>query len=409
MAENLLNQIMKYFSEDTINSLTQLTGGSQSGVQNALSTGLPAILGGLIKKTSDPQSAQSIFNMIKGNDGSVLNNLQNLSSSGTTTNSIVTSGGNFLNSIFGNKVADITNSLSGSSGLNSGSVKTILSVIGSVVMGFLAKYMTSNGISGASGLTSLLSGQAGFLKGLIPTSLLGTLGLSSLFSGAGSVTEDVKSGSSKFIWILLGLAALIALGYFLSKGCNKDNIKGVNLDTVKKTVVQKTEQLKDTVSKILPEWASLGNFSLRKLPDGISINIPELGVENKLIGFIEDKSKAADKETWFSFDRITFETNKASLKPESMDQIKNIAAIMKAYPNVELKIGGYTDNTGNADANMKLSQERANSVMNAIVNLGIDQARLKAEGYGQQHPVADNSTEEGRQQNRRIDVRVTKK
>jgi K(+)-stimulated pyrophosphate-energized sodium pump len=76
---------------------------------------------------------------------------------------------------------------------------------------------------------------------------------------------------------------------------------------------------------------------------------------------------------------------------------------------VKLKIGGYTDNTGDAAANMRLSQARADSVRAELIQLGVGADRLEAQGYGDQHPVADNSTEEGRQKNRRISMRVTAK
>jgi outer membrane protein OmpA-like peptidoglycan-associated protein len=153
----------------------------------------------------------------------------------------------------------------------------------------------------------------------------------------------------------------------------------------------------------------LGKFMPTKLPNGIELNLPEFGVEKKLIAFIEDKSKPVDKTTWFSFDRLDFETGSATLKPTSAEQLKNIAEIMKAYPKVALKLGGYTDNTGKADANLKLSQKRAESTMQELVKSGADAKRLQAEGYGEKYPVADNSTEEGRAKNRRIDLRVTSK
>jgi len=69
-------------------------------------------------------------------------------------------------------------------------------------------------------------------------------------------------------------------------------------------------------------------------------------VENKLIAFIEDTKRSVDDKTWFTFDRLTFETGKATLKPESQEQLQNIAEILKAYPKVTLKLGGYTDNMG---------------------------------------------------------------
>ena len=153
----------------------------------------------------------------------------------------------------------------------------------------------------------------------------------------------------------------------------------------------------------------LGKFLAVKLPNGVELKVPEFGVEKKLIAFIEDKGKPVDKTTWFSFDRLDFETGSATLKPSSAEQLKNIAEIMKAYPKVALKIGGYTDNVGNADANLKLSRMRAENTMQELVKLGVDAKRLEAQGYGEKHPVADNATEEGRQKNRSIDLRVTRK
>jgi len=153
----------------------------------------------------------------------------------------------------------------------------------------------------------------------------------------------------------------------------------------------------------------LGQFMATKLPNGVELKLPEFGVEKKLIAFIEDKNKPVDRTTWFSFDRLEFETGSANLKPASAEQLKNIAEIMKAYPKVAVKIGGYTDNVGNADANLKLSRTRAENTRQELVKLGVDAKRLEAEGYGDKHPVADNTTEEGRQKNRRIDLRVTKK
>ena len=155
--------------------------------------------------------------------------------------------------------------------------------------------------------------------------------------------------------------------------------------------------------------ASLGDFFKRKLANGIELNIPEFGIESKLIDFVESKD-ALSKDSWYNFDRLTFTTGSATIDMDkSKEQLGNIASIMKAYPNLKVKIGGYTDNTGNAANNMKLSQSRADSVKAALANLGIALDRMAAEGYGVAHPVASNDTPEGRAQNRRIALRVTAK
>ena len=152
----------------------------------------------------------------------------------------------------------------------------------------------------------------------------------------------------------------------------------------------------------------LGEFWPEKLTSGTELNMPDNSIERKLLAFIRS-NQPVDKETWFDFDRLTFDTGKATLQASSQEQLTNSAEILKAYPAVTVKLGGYTDNTGSPAANLKLSQDRASSVRAELEKMGISNDRLVAEGYGQAHPVASNDTEAGRSRNRRISIRVTKK
>lgn len=141
---------------------------------------------------------------------------------------------------------------------------------------------------------------------------------------------------------------------------------------------------------------------------GVELTGAANGVEAKLLAFIESAAEPCKEAAcWYSFDRLTFNTGSAELDMDkSAAQLDNIAQILNANPNIALKIGGYTDNTGPEDVNTAISQARAEAVVAALVADGISADRLDPEGYGPQHPVASNDTEEGRAQNRRIDVRV---
>jgi OmpA-OmpF porin, OOP family len=144
-----------------------------------------------------------------------------------------------------------------------------------------------------------------------------------------------------------------------------------------------------------------------ELPGGATIQVSASGIETQLVAFVKDAAKPVDKNTWFEFDRLLFKTGSAELEASSSAQIANITAILKAFPAVKLKIGGYTDNLGDPKKNLTLSTDRANAAMAAIVAQGVAANRLEAEGYGDTVPLGDNSTEAGRAMNRRTAARVT--
>jgi K(+)-stimulated pyrophosphate-energized sodium pump len=153
----------------------------------------------------------------------------------------------------------------------------------------------------------------------------------------------------------------------------------------------------------------LGTPGEVKLAGGKSLTAGSNSFESKLVAFIAG-TDTVNKTTWFTMDRLYFENGKSVLKQASMEQLKDLATIMQAYPNVHIKMGGYTDNTGAVETNKKLSAERAKVAMDELVKLGISANRLDSEGYGPEHPVcAANDTPECKAQNRRVDVRVTKK
>ena len=101
---------------------------------------------------------------------------------------------------------------------------------------------------------------------------------------------------------------------------------------------------------------------------------------------------------------INFDTGKSTIKQESRTIIDQIAEMMKANPDLKISVEGHTDNVGNPKSNKTLSVERAKAVVAAITAQGIDAKRLSSSGHGQDKPIADNKTEEGKAKNRRVEL-----
>jgi len=114
--------------------------------------------------------------------------------------------------------------------------------------------------------------------------------------------------------------------------------------------------------------------------------------------------------TILSMSDILFETGKADLKQELKENLAEIAGILKnLLTDATVIVEGHTDNVGKADANLKLSQQRAGEVVKYLIGRGVDKKRLKSVGYGLTKPVADNNTEEGRAKNRRVELVIKDK
>ena len=100
---------------------------------------------------------------------------------------------------------------------------------------------------------------------------------------------------------------------------------------------------------------------------------------------------------------ILFETNSAALLPRSYAEINRIAKILKSHPEMQFSVEGHTDSDGSDEYNQKLSQQRADAVLKALVEMGVDRTKLEAKGYGELIPIASNETPEGKATNRRVE------
>lgn len=387
-------------------SIASPIGESPAKIKTALRDMLPALLGGLASKAQTAEGAHELLDVIHRDhlDGEQYEHVANAIRAPNALPNLMSAGAPLLNTVLPGKSGAVSDWVASHAGIKPAASKSLMSLVLPLVLGLIGRRV---GGGGESGLKTLLGRPLSFLQDA-PAGLAGVLGIGGaaaavpgeIGQGARRLAGTAATASSWPRWLLplllfLGVIALLA--YFMRS----------EAPTPIPSAPPETSAPAPTAPAVA--GGDLGAFIERRLANGTVLRLPANGVESKLLAFIEDPSQPVNPTTWFSFDRVEFDTGASTLKASSQEQLRNIAEIMKAYPQVTVKFGGYTDNTGNPEQNRQLSRDRAFTAMNQVVALGVEPSRLTAEGFGEQHPVADNTTAEGRQRNRRIDINVTAK
>lgn len=400
---SLFSSVVSSFDARSVNELAARIGEPSQTVTRSIEPIAATLLGGAASKSANSSWTGQLFSLVSSTPSEI--NISHLAAGGHASVGaapLLDSGKKFLALLFDGNEASVTDALGKSTGLRASSIAPLLGLVAPVILSSLSRVTRERGLS-QNALGSPLAGEGAGVKSMLPAGIASLFGVAASAapprpSAIGAVREtesplaigvikEAPKGVSPWLWIIPALLIGGLLLWWFSRP--------------KETVV--------ATAPVVAAAPSLGEIITSKLPDNTDLKFPQNGVEGRLLAFIQDPNKVVDDNVWFDFDRLLFDTDSATLRPESQDQLANIAAIMKAYPNVHLKIGGYTDSTGDPQHNLKLSQERAEGVVQSLVALGVAPDRLEAQGYGQDHPVADNASEAGRAQNRRISMSVRQK
>jgi OmpA-OmpF porin, OOP family len=418
MSSSLLDSLGALIPAGSLGPVATRLGESEAAVGRGVQAGFGAILAGLVSQLRDGGSMRQIYDLLtsNANDPAILDDVTGYLGAGKPGGGLGDLAGKLLASVFGGRSSAAGDAIARSTGLRSESAGTILTMVAPLVMGLLSRKIRQGGLD-VAGLTSLLAVEKDEILKAAPAGISSLLGFSeiprvgaSVASGTGAAARAAASTGRRWLWPVAAAAALVAL--FFLVGRNRGPTEPVSTTLGEEAVGAMSEagaNAAEAVGDAAGAVRDLGAKVGRRLADGVELMIPERGIEAQMVSFIEDPNRLVDRTTWFDFDRLTFETGSAAIRPESQEQIDNIAAILKAYPAVRIKVGGYTDNTGDRSANVRLSQARADAVRAALISRGIAKDRVEAEGYGDQFSVASNTTEGGRAENRRIALRVTAK
>ena len=251
---------------------------------------------------------------------------------------------------------------------------------------------------------------------------------------AGGVKDVASTGSRGWLkWLIMGLLGLFLLGFFgLRTGCGAvdgaaNKVSNTTTNAVSKTadvakkgagavgnaagnVVDGTKNAAGKVAEgtknVVGGAAGAVGNAAGAVGNAAKGAVGKLG---ELFSFDKAKFLGAKLGSSFLLDKVQFATGSATLKPESKAQLDEIAQILKENKTVAIELQGHTDNTGNAAKNTTLSQARAESAKAYLVGKGVAANRLTAKGYGSSQARASNDTPQGRQKNRRTEMKITRK
>ena len=401
MPSSMVSSLLSTFDSRSIGEIASRFGQPKEAMSQGLESSSACLLGALANKAGDSTRLSELFKLVSQAPSNVnmfdlMGAVTDPNRASSATSSLLDSGKKLLSFAFGGNQSSIIDAVGRSTGLRPGVVTSLMSMAAPMMMSTLGRVVRGDRMNPA-GLGRFLASESEGVRDLLPA------GVSNLINATPPTPATVIPSTRP-----------IALGAIPeAEAIREPTIKSRSLwwlipALLLPVLIYWGYRARHPVVHVAP-LAPLNRPLIRTVPGDIFVNIPPNGPAARLLAFIRDPSKGVEPATWFDFDQLLFNTNSATLRPESQEQLGNIAEILKAYPNVHIKIGGYTDNSGDAQHNLTLSQDRANGVKDQLIALGISPDRLEAQGYGEQFPVADNSTEEGRAQNRRVSVRVTQK
>ncbi len=384
MSDSLIDSLIAGVQPDVIAAASAKLGVPRPETAHGLQTSVAAIGAGLAKKTDDPSAIRQVFDLATGASHDV-------TGAPDAPDAADTPGAKLLHLLFGNNVNAVASPIAQAAGVRPELATTLLGMAAPIVLRVLGSHVRDAGLS-APAFNTWLAGHRDSLLRAAPPALRG-------------VPDAALKGRSSARWLTPAIAAVLAIGilsYIARRGprqTTEARADAVSADTVSGDVARSATTAD----------SGAGVSVDRRLPNGAVLHVPAGGTESKLLAYLDDASRPASDTVWFEFDRLLFDQNGATLSAESSSQLTDIATILAAYPTVHATIGGYTDNTGDAGANLKLSQARARSVVAQLTARGIASDRLTAKGYGEAHPVADNASATGRARNRRVALRITQR
>jgi OOP family OmpA-OmpF porin len=417
---SMLDSFRELASPAILSIVTRQTNESESAIARGFSAAIPAMAATIANRSDDHDFMKNLTDLSSkaAADPDPLKGIGKIASAATGIDTTTPTGG-FLSGLFGHNLSGMVDSLANYAGIRTSSASSILSVCAPLILGYLGRMMRSENLS-TTALADRLRAQRNQLASAVPLGFEMPEFFHAPYRAARTgVDESVRRATAqasreyeKASWgvPLLALLGLLGLGGLIWWAGQRPTVEVARIE-----VTEPLDRSTGTTGVMapaprMPDVDTTGTAGVvagkitRVLPGNVNISIPAGSAEDRLTMYLA--APTAGRMT-VNFDRVTFDTGSALLSAEAREQIDNVATILRAYPNATVIVSGFTDSVGNAPANKALSRARADAVASRLTANGVAADRVRAEAHGSQKPVADNSTDAGRSENRRVAIEVT--
>jgi outer membrane protein OmpA-like peptidoglycan-associated protein len=393
---DLLTFIASLLAPGVVRKAAVLVEESPADTERALVTHVaPTLLAAFARLESSEAGASQLDDLIgeAAANPTPLTDLGSLFAGGSVTQASMRRGCDLLQTLFGGRLEVIARELASASGVKISSASLLLELSAPLVLAVLAREREARGLDTGNLATALMDERSVVAGRLTPglRTLVRDAGLAPLRRARQRRPPAAGSpGQAGTYRAPLAVTALVLalIGAWLAtqwRGCGQEREIARPVPSIPKPPAPKPAAPKPPA---LPPVAE-GSF------------------KHALERFLADPNATAPQS--FVFEGLGFQSGRSVLEPESHRTVAELAAILQAYPTAEVRLEGHTDGIGKADANQRLSLERAEAVKAALIASGVAARRLDAQGFGGERPVASNDTEEGRAKNRRTELVVTRK
>jgi outer membrane protein OmpA-like peptidoglycan-associated protein len=415
-----------------LDSISHFVGGGREATKRTLDAALPASMLGIAEHGSTEAGAHALLDGLQSGKAPQLDikDLGQTLANPDASDRLLARSAPVLERVFGGRLSGLLNSLSQYGGSGQGPSSRILGLCAPLALGMISRRAQKDHLD-AGGLARFLRTQSPALAEQVPGPLRSLFGRHEQPAAEAKptpshplrLTEEVPHREDRryavmterrqkfWPYALLGLAALVGIFWAIGRGCTSRTQRAAApaTPTVQNPSVPPAQKPPETQPAAPQETAPPAQEpGARQEVGGAEKPAPELSSDsagiNQLSAYFAHEETAPKRVV---LDGLSFDLGQTRPTAGGERVTDDLAALMVAHPNAKVRLEAFTDSSGSAELNQKLSQERADAVKSELIEKGVAADRIEATGMGNKNPVASDDTQEGKEQNRRIEAVVS--